>query len=82
MTLVMKFGGTSVGNAEAMRQTAELIEKFKAEWGNVVVIASAMGSKPIKVTDLLNLLEKGWKFKIFSKNAKKIKIVPQKGQKI
>ena len=53
MTLVMKFGGTSVGNAEAMRQTAELIEKFKAEWGNVVVIASAMGSKPIKVTDLL-----------------------------
>ncbi|MEM9773682.1 MAG: aspartate kinase [Chloroflexota bacterium] len=53
MTLVMKFGGTSVGSADAMRQTAELIEKFKADWGSVVVVASAMGSKPIKVTDLL-----------------------------
>ncbi|MEM8857803.1 MAG: aspartate kinase [Chloroflexota bacterium] len=53
MTLVMKFGGTSVGSAEAMRQTAELIEKFKADWGSVVVVASAMGSKPVKVTDLL-----------------------------
>lgn len=53
MTLVMKFGGTSVGSAKAMRQTAELIEKFKAEWGSVIVVASAMGSKPIKVTDLL-----------------------------
>ncbi len=53
MTLVMKFGGTSVGSAEAMRQTAEIIEKFKAEWGSTVVVASAMGSKPVKVTDLL-----------------------------
>lgn len=53
MTLVMKFGGTSVGSAEAMRQTAELIEKFKADWGSVIVVASAMGSKPVKVTDLL-----------------------------
>lgn len=53
MTLVMKFGGTSVGSADAMRQTAELIEKFKADWGSVVVVASAMGSKPVKVTDLL-----------------------------
>ncbi len=53
MTLVMKFGGTSVGSAQAMRETADLIEKFKREWGSVVVIASGMGSKPVKVTDLL-----------------------------
>lgn len=53
MILVMKFGGTSVGSVDAMRQTADLVEKFKEEWGNVVVVASAMGSKPIKVTDLL-----------------------------
>jgi aspartate kinase len=49
----MKFGGTSVGNAEAMRQTADLILNTRSAWGSVVVIASAMGSKPIKVTDLL-----------------------------
>ncbi|MBE2221352.1 MAG: aspartate kinase [Anaerolineae bacterium] len=53
MTLVMKFGGTSVGSAQAIRETAELILNAKKEWGSVVVVASAMGTKPIKVTDLL-----------------------------
>ena len=53
MSLVMKFGGTSVGSADAMRQTAELILTNKQKWGSVVVVASAMGTKPIKVTDLL-----------------------------
>ncbi len=53
MTLVMKFGGTSVGSASAMRSTAELILTYREQFGNVVVIASGMGTKPIKVTDLL-----------------------------
>lgn len=53
MMLVMKFGGTSVGSADAMRRTAELIENTIAEWGDVVVVASAMGTQPTKVTDLL-----------------------------
>lgn len=53
MTLVMKFGGTSVGNAQAMRETAELILQTRVQWPKLVVVVSAMGSKPIKVTDLL-----------------------------
>ncbi|MBX3054870.1 MAG: aspartate kinase [Anaerolineae bacterium] len=53
MTLVMKFGGTSVGSAAAMRDTAVLITQTKQAWGQVVVVASGMGSKPEKVTDLL-----------------------------
>ena len=53
MTLVMKFGGTSVGSAVAIQRTADLVQHVKKEWGPVVVIASAMGSKPVKVTDLL-----------------------------
>ncbi len=53
MTLVMKFGGTSVGSAQAMRETADLIQNCLADWGQVVVVASAMGTKPVKVTDLL-----------------------------
>jgi len=53
MTLVMKFGGTSVGSAHAMRETAGLILRSQEQWGQVVVIASGMGSQPIKVTDLL-----------------------------
>ena len=53
MTLVMKFGGTSVGSADAIRDTADLVKRYKETWGQVVVVASAMGSKPVKVTDLL-----------------------------
>ncbi len=53
MPLVMKFGGTSVGSVEAIRRTAELIENTIKGYGEVVVVASAMGTKPTKVTDLL-----------------------------
>jgi len=53
MTLVMKFGGTSVGSAKAMRETTDLILQARDTWEDVAVIASAMGSKPVKVTDLL-----------------------------
>ena len=53
MTLVMKFGGTSVGSADAMCETAALILRAKEQWGHVVVVASGMGSQPVKVTDLL-----------------------------
>ncbi len=50
MTLVVKFGGTSVGNAAAMKRTVDLIA---GAGERVVVVASAMGSRPVKVTDLL-----------------------------
>jgi aspartokinase/homoserine dehydrogenase 1 len=49
MRLVMKFGGTSVGSAEAMRRTAELILNSQSDWPEIVVVTSAMGG----VTDLL-----------------------------
>jgi aspartate kinase len=49
MTLVMKFGGTSVGSAEAIRRTAGLTTRYKDEWSQVIVVASAMSG----VTDLL-----------------------------
>lgn len=53
MTLVMKFGGTSVGSAQAFQETAELILNAQKVWGAVAVVISAMGTKPVKVTDLL-----------------------------
>lgn len=49
MTLVMKFGGTSVGSAKAIRRTAELSVRYKDDWDAIVVVASAMSG----VTDLL-----------------------------
>ena len=36
-----------------MRETAVLIQNSKKQWGQTVAIVSAMGSKPVKVTDLL-----------------------------
>jgi bifunctional aspartokinase / homoserine dehydrogenase 1 len=45
----MKFGGTSVGSASAIRQAARIILDQSSRWGGVVVIVSAMGG----VTDKL-----------------------------
>jgi aspartate kinase len=48
-TLVMKFGGTSVGNAEAIAQAAEIVRVAQKDSPSQVVIVSAMSG----VTDLL-----------------------------
>jgi aspartate kinase len=48
-TLVMKFGGTSVGTEGAMRQAAEIIASAHADWPRLVVVTSALSG----VTDLL-----------------------------
>jgi aspartate kinase len=48
-TLVMKFGGTSVGSVEALTKATQIIEDAREEFPRVVVITSAMSG----VTDLL-----------------------------
>jgi len=48
-TLVMKFGGTSVGSAEAMAQAAAIVARERPRWANLVVIVSALSG----VTNLL-----------------------------
>ncbi len=48
-TLVMKFGGTSVGSAEAMTQAAGIVRETFIEWPRCVVVLSAMSG----VTNLL-----------------------------
>ena len=50
-TLVMKFGGTSVGSSAAILQTANIIQQQKSLWENLVVVVSAMSG----VTDQLIL---------------------------
>ncbi|MFH1964960.1 MAG: aspartate kinase [Acidobacteriota bacterium] len=47
--LIMKFGGTSVGNSEAISKTVEMVRQGREEWNKVVVVVSALGG----VTDLL-----------------------------
>jgi aspartate kinase len=48
-TLVLKFGGTSVGSAEAMRQAAQIIQDERPKWDRMAVIVSAMSG----VTNIL-----------------------------
>lgn len=48
-TLVMKFGGTSVGSPEAISQAVEIVNLSSQEWDRMVVVVSAMRG----VTDML-----------------------------
>jgi aspartokinase/homoserine dehydrogenase 1 len=48
-TLVMKFGGTSVGSTEALINVVQIIRDARAEWPRLVVVTSAMSG----VTNLL-----------------------------
>jgi len=41
-TLVMKFGGTSVGTEEAMRQAAQIVASARRDWPRLVVVTSAL----------------------------------------
>jgi len=54
-TLVMKFGGTSVGTPDAMRQVVEIVTAEKKEWKNLVVVTSALSG----ITDLLLKMSSG-----------------------
>lgn len=48
-TLVMKFGGTSVGSADALRRTTRIVRDSRRDWDRIVVVTSAMAG----VTNLL-----------------------------
>jgi aspartokinase/homoserine dehydrogenase 1 len=48
-TLVVKFGGTSVGTVGAISQAAEIVRQAKQDWSRLVVVTSAMSG----VTDLI-----------------------------
>ena len=48
-TLVVKFGGTSIGSADAIKGVANQVKNARDNWPHVVVVLSAMSG----VTDLL-----------------------------
>ena len=48
-TLVMKFGGTSVGSTGALTNVTQIIQDAHAEWSHLIVVTSAMSG----MTDLL-----------------------------
>lgn len=48
-TIVMKFGGTSVGTIDAMHASVKIIQEARKNWDQVVVVTSALSG----VTDVL-----------------------------
>jgi aspartate kinase len=52
MRIVMKFGGTSVGSAEAIRQVATIVRDMAFQH-EVVVVVSAMNAPHLRTTDTL-----------------------------
>src|SRR5262249_32828642 len=59
MLIVMKFGGTSVGNADRIAQAAELALKSAHEGHQVVVITSAMSGVTNQLIDAAQRSSKG-----------------------
>ncbi len=52
MRVVLKFGGTSVGSAAALRQVVEIVRDL-AQTKEVVVVVSAMNAPDLRTTDAL-----------------------------
>ena len=55
--LVQKFGGTSVASVEKMNEVCNIIEKYKKNGNDLVIVVSAMGRKgePYATDTLINL---------------------------
>ena len=48
-TLVMKFGGSSVGTPKAMLEVIDIIRQTRPDWPNMLIVVSALAG----VTNLL-----------------------------
>jgi len=58
-TLVMKFGGTSVGSVNALRNVTQIVKDARKEYPRVVVITSAMSGVTNILLDCASLAVQG-----------------------
>ena len=58
-TLIMKFGGTSVGSVEAIAQVCAIVKSYKQDWDHLVVVVSAMQGVTDSLIECANLAELG-----------------------
>jgi aspartate kinase len=58
-TLVMKFGGTSVGSVDALVSATQIIRDAKRDWDRVVVVTSAMSAVTNLLLDSASLAAQG-----------------------
>lgn len=57
--LVMKFGGTSVGSAEAIRHVLDIVRQERQQWDEVVVVTSAIRGVTDSLVKLVDSAAKG-----------------------
>lgn len=57
--VIMKFGGTSVGNPKAIEQTADIVEGYHRNGVPIVVIVSAMSGVTNELVKVYNAVEEG-----------------------
>ena len=58
-TLVMKFGGTSVGSAGAIRQLVEIVRTVRQDWPRVAIVVSAMNGATDALLDAAQCAAEG-----------------------
>ena len=58
-TLVMKFGGTSVGSVDALMKVTQIVKDARIEYARVVVITSAMSGVTNLLLDSASLASQG-----------------------
>ncbi len=58
-TLIMKFGGTSVGSAEAIANVVNITREARTVWDNVVIVSSAMSGMTNLLLDGATLATEG-----------------------
>ncbi len=58
-TLIMKFGGTSVGSAEAIANVVSITREARTAWDNVVIVSSAMSGMTNLLLDGATLATEG-----------------------
>ena len=55
--IVQKFGGTSVGSIERIRQVADKVARFRAEGHDIVVVVSAMSGETNRLIALAHEMQ-------------------------
>ena len=73
--IVQKFGGTSVGSIERIRQVADKVARFRAEGHDIVVVVSAMSGETNRLIALANEISK-------SPNAREMGVLVSTGEQV
>ena len=57
-TIILKFGGTSVGNIDRIKKVCKIIAFYKKKKNKVVVVSSAMSGVTNELVNKSKLIEK------------------------